>query len=197
MKKAIFFLLEDYADWESAYLSSRLNIHEEWSVETASLEQGTCKSIGGFETVINYSLETLTHHIDLFVLIGGNSWNIENDQLKNLISTYLDAGVTVGAICGAVDFLAKNGLLNDFKHTGNSQSLWKEYREYQNPENFITEQVVTDRNLITANGTASIEFSEHVLKALCIENTQKIEREHELLKIGYYNYCCKYGDPFV
>ncbi len=32
MKKAIFFLLNDYADWESAYLASRLNINKEWLV---------------------------------------------------------------------------------------------------------------------------------------------------------------------
>ncbi|MBI6550300.1 type 1 glutamine amidotransferase family protein [Xenorhabdus lircayensis] len=197
MKKAIFFLLNDYADWEGAYLASKLNIHEEWSVETASLKQGTCKSIGGFDTVITHSVDTLPHDIDLLVLIGGNSWVIENNKLKSLISTYLNAGVIVGAICGAVDFLAKNSLLNDFKHTGNSQYLWNEYKEYRNQDNFIKQQTVTDRNLITANGTAPIEFSEHILKALHIEKPEKITKEHELFTIGYYNYCNKYGDPFA
>ncbi|MCC8365929.1 DJ-1/PfpI family protein [Xenorhabdus sp. PB61.4] len=196
MKKAIFFLLNDYADWESAYLASRLNISKEWLVETASLDKGTCKSIGGFNTVIDYSLAMIPRDIELFILIGGNSWNIDNSELKSLITFYLTSGVIVGAICGAVDFLAKNGLLNNFQHTGNSQYLWNGYQEYKNGKNFIKEQSVTDRNLITANGTAAIEFSEQILKVIYSNKKEEIEKEHELFKVGYYNYCNKYGDPF-
>ncbi|PHM37931.1 DJ-1/PfpI family protein [Xenorhabdus innexi] len=197
MKKAIFFLLNDYADWEGAYLASRLSMTKEWLVETASLDKGICQSIGGFSIVIAYSLEEIPRDIDLCILIGGNSWNIENNELKNLINFYLTSGIIVGAICGAVDFLAKNGLLNNYQHTGNSQYIWNEYTEYRNGNNFIKKQSITDRNLITANGTAAIEFSEQILTALYSDKRAEIEKEHELFRIGYYNYCNKYGDPFV
>lgn len=196
MKKAFFFLLDNYADWEGALLASRLNASKEWTVETVSLEKGICKSMGGFTTMIEHSIETLPHHIDLFVLIGGNSWDIESSKLNNLIFTYLNDGVVVAAICRAVDFLAKNGMLNGYKHTGNSQYLWRDYNKYKN-NNFILKQVVTDRNLITANGTACIEFSENVLKNIDFSTPDIIKKDHELFRIGYYNYLLQYEeDPF-
>ncbi|WP_323839978.1 DJ-1/PfpI family protein [Photorhabdus africana] len=203
MKKAFFFLLDNYADWEGAFLASRLNASKEWTVETVSLEKGTCKSIGGFTTMIDNSIETLPSYVDLFVLIGGNSWklesssNIESSKLNKLISIYLNDGVVVAAICGAVDFLARNGILNDYKHTGNSPCLWRGYNKYKSDENFILKQVVVDRNLITANGTACIEFSECVLKNLNFEAPDIIKKDHELFRIGYYNYLLQYEeDPF-
>lgn len=195
MKNAVFFLLKDYADWQGAYLSSRLNMSKEWTIKTASLKKEMCKSIGGFTTVIDYSLKEVPKSIDLLLLIGGDSWSIEDEDLSKLISLYLKKGVIVGAICGAVDFLARNGQLNNYKHTGNSLNLLKKYRHYDNEENFIREQAVADRNLITANGTAPIELSESALKALNFKSPEKIEKEHELLKIGLYKYSSKYGDP--
>ncbi len=39
MKKAFFLILDEYADWEGAYLASSINQREDWSVHTISLEQ--------------------------------------------------------------------------------------------------------------------------------------------------------------
>ena len=39
MKTAILFLVDEYADWEGAYLSSILNTSKEWEVKTASIEK--------------------------------------------------------------------------------------------------------------------------------------------------------------
>lgn len=44
-----------------------------------------------------------------------------------IISTRLTTNRPVAAICGAVDYLAKNGLLLNYKHTGNAQSLWNNF----------------------------------------------------------------------
>lgn len=81
MKKAIFFMLDDYADWEGAFLSSQLNQKEDWEVKTASVQQ-QIKSIGGFKTTVDHLLEDIPEKIDLFVMIGGNSWGLNNDSLK-------------------------------------------------------------------------------------------------------------------
>ena len=37
MKQALFLILDEYADWEGAYLSTTLNQREDWSVHTISL----------------------------------------------------------------------------------------------------------------------------------------------------------------
>lgn len=197
MKKAIIFILDEYADWEASYIASRLSISPEWEVKTASLQQGLCTSIGGFRTLVDYGLEEIPLNLDLFILIGGNGWNIENTKLSYLTSQFLERGVPVAAICGAVDFLARFGLLNGYKHTGNALYLWAGYENYQNKTEFLSQQVVVDKNLITANGTAAIEFSEHILKLLKFAPEKDIEKEHQLFSIGYYAYVEKYGNPFA
>ena len=39
MKTAVFLLLNEYADWEGAYLSSQLNQLTDWTVKTASIQK--------------------------------------------------------------------------------------------------------------------------------------------------------------
>jgi len=195
LKKAIFFILDEYADWEGAYLSSQLNQNKNWEVKTASIKNEV-NSIGGFKTLVDYQVKNITADTDLLVLIGGNSWSIENEQLKNLIAKRLTNKKPVAAICGAVDYLAKNGLLTNFKHTGNAQYLWKDYARYINKDDFEQKQVVRDHNLVTANGTAPLEFTKQVLKMINFSSDEQINKDIDLYKLGFYKYCSKYGNPF-
>ncbi|MCI1904697.1 MAG: DJ-1/PfpI family protein [Enterococcaceae bacterium] len=75
MKKAIFIMLDQYADWEAGYLAGLLNQKEDWEVKTAST-QNEIMSIGGFHTKVDHLLDELPKQIDLLVLIGGNSWHL-------------------------------------------------------------------------------------------------------------------------
>ncbi len=63
MKKAIFFIVDEYADREGAFLSSQLNQHKDWEVKTASI-QSQVKSIGGFKMTVDYLLEDIPAKID-------------------------------------------------------------------------------------------------------------------------------------
>ncbi|WEE35638.1 hypothetical protein [Lactiplantibacillus paraplantarum] len=75
MKTALFIMLNEYTDWEDAYLSRQLNQDEGWQVKTASLNL-TVTSIGYLTTKIDYQLSDLPSS-DLLILIRGNSWNAE------------------------------------------------------------------------------------------------------------------------
>ncbi|MDV7757996.1 type 1 glutamine amidotransferase family protein [Liquorilactobacillus mali] len=195
MKKATFLILDEYADWEGAYLSSQLNQDSNWEVKTASIKKEVV-SIGGFKTVVDYQLEQVPPDCELLVLIGGNSWAIENSVLKRLIQKRLVNNKFVGAICGAVDYLARNGLLANFKHTGNAQYLWRNFDQYQNEADFIEKQVVRDHNLVTANGTAPLEFTQQILKIIHFKDSEQIDKDIYLYKFGFYQYCAIYGNPF-
>ncbi len=87
MKTAITFLLEEYADWEGAYITSTLNQNEGWQNKTASI-QSEVTSIGGLKTKIDYLIEQIPEKIDLFIMIGGNSWDIENHHLHLIIDKF-------------------------------------------------------------------------------------------------------------
>ncbi|MQS76375.1 type 1 glutamine amidotransferase family protein [Companilactobacillus halodurans] len=196
MKRAIFLMLDDYADWEGAYLASQLNQSSNWSVKTASITT-KITSIGGLKTIVDYSLVDIPKEIDLLVLIGGNSWTIQNDSLLQLIKNQIETGKSLAAICGSVDYLARNGLLTGFKHTGNAKYLWKDYANYQNGADFIEQQVVSNKNLITANGTAALEFTNAVLKLVDFDTELRIDKITDLYELGYYQYCAKYGKPIL
>ena len=117
MKKALFLILDEYADWEGAYLSSTLNEREDWSVNTISLD-GIVSSIGGFKTSADYIIGSEPEDFNLLVMIGGILWGNDNKMLLQFIKITFQNNIPIGAICGAVDCLAKNGFLNDHNHTG-------------------------------------------------------------------------------
>lgn len=78
-KKAIFFILTEYTDWEGAYLASQLNQTPYW--EVLPLLTPTVKTIGGFTITVYYLINDIPNDIDLLVLIGGNSWNLVDSSL--------------------------------------------------------------------------------------------------------------------
>jgi len=63
-EKVLFIILEQYADWEYAFLASALqgSIKDKTSpyeVKTVSLSKSPIKSIGGFTTLPDYGLEDM------------------------------------------------------------------------------------------------------------------------------------------
>ncbi|MGG5318386.1 DJ-1/PfpI family protein [Enterococcus sp. AZ072] len=194
MKRAVFLLLEEYADWQGAYLASQLNQQKNWEIKTASIEQQVT-SLGGFTVEVDYLIEKIPKKIDVLVLIGSNSWGFKHSLLKKIIAQALENGTPVGAICGAVDYLAQNGLLRTYYHTANDQRIGQNAVQYTNSHQFIHKQVVQDRNLVTANGTAALEFTEALLKATAFSDEQTIERTMDLQRMGYYAYYQAYGNP--
>ena len=85
----------------------------------------------------------------------------------------------LGGICDATqDFLATTGVLNNIRHTGNDLNDIKQWAgdSYSGEEKYILEPAICDKNIITANGTAPLEFALEVLKALKVAPEQKNTR---------------------
>ncbi len=195
MKKALFLLLDNYADWECAYLSSTLNQREDWSVGTLSL-QPHVRSLGGFNTTVDYIIGSEPERFDLLILVGGTSWNNDDKDLLRLIKTTFEKNIAIGAICAATRYLAKNGFLNNYNHTGNPASDWSEFEHYHGENRFFKKQAVRDKNLVTANGTGPIDFMTLVLEMIEFDTPENIEQMTFMNKFGFYEYSLKYGNPF-
>ncbi len=156
MKTALFVLLDQYADWEGAYLLSLLNQRDDWQIKTASnLPQ--VESIGGLQTMIDFKISEIDRELELLVLIGGNSWNIHSPELYRIIEKQLIRGLPLAAICGAVDYLANHGFLEGYRHTGNDRFLWQDYPNYQTPINCSVHSV---------NSSAAVPFAVTRLRSL-------------------------------
>ena len=190
MKKILYVILEQWADWELAYISSAVNMlgGGKFENKTVSLTKNAVTSIGGVKCLPDCDLQSVPSDYDALILIGGMSWHNENAmQIKPFIDDCIKNGKVLGAICDACRFLGSVGALNGAKHTANDLNELKQYSAYTNGQGFIYRQAVADKNVITATGTATLEFSREVLKALSVASDEKINGWYDFHKLGFYN----------
>lgn len=189
MKKTVLiFLTDQYADWEASYVAAELQApHSEYQVKTVTLDGKPVSSIGGFKVLPDYSLAD-TETIDFYMLIlpGGNTWRQpETVPVKELIARCVSNNIPVAAICDATVFLGRYGFLDGMKHTSNSLENLKEGApNYVGESDYIHAQSVRGGNLITANGTAPLEFARDILKLLKVRENEKIDAWYHFFKAG-------------
>ena len=193
MKKTILFvILEQYADWEAAYLSSALYMlgQGNFEVKTVSLTKDAVYSIGGFQTLPDYDINTISTDYEALILIGGMTWRNEaSKQVMPIVKECYKQGKVLGGICDASAFLGMAGVLNDLKHTSNDLNDLKIWAgsAYTGEDNYVMEQAVSDNNVITANGTAALEFAKETLLTLNAAPRDKIIEWFEFHKRGFYS----------
>ncbi|AUD14989.1 MULTISPECIES: type 1 glutamine amidotransferase family protein [unclassified Planococcus (in: firmicutes)] len=195
-EKVLFVLLDEYADWEAASLAAALNEEPEcdgrrFDVKTVSLTKDPVTSIGGFTVLPDYSIDDAPEEFAGLILIGGNSWRKDgSERVMELVDKVLSQQAVLGAICDASVFLGKNGLLNDVPHTSNHLEDLQETAgdRYTNEAHYLQQQAVRSSQLITANGSAFLEFGKEVLEALNAAPQPEIDEWYGFFKQGYYDY---------
>ena len=86
-QEVLFLLLNDYADWEGAFLSISLNAgvlpgnEVKYISKTVAPTLDEVRSIGGFRTVPDYSFQTMPADYAALVLIGGMQWQSPESEL--------------------------------------------------------------------------------------------------------------------
>lgn len=193
MKKVVLFvLLDKYADWEAAYLSSFILAlgQDAYSVKTVSLTKDSIQSIGGITVLPDYDIASAPKDFEGLVLIGGLSWRTEAaQQVKPLVQKAINNQKVLGAICDASVFLGACGALNTISHTSNDLQDLKQWAKnaYTGEEKYLLHPAVRDQNIITANGTASLEFAKEVMIALKAAPENKILEWYNFYKFGCYS----------
>jgi putative intracellular protease/amidase len=187
----LIFITDGFADWEASYVSAELNKQEtQYKVKTIAINEEPKISMGGLTVLPDYSLKTYSFETTFAMLIipGGTGWRKEENQCaKILVDFCFRNDIPVAAICDATTFLGNNGFLENNKHTGNSLPYLKEGApNYRGDEKYIDAQSVSDGNLITANGTATLEFSKDILEKLEVLESDKLNDWYLLFKKGYF-----------
>ena len=191
MKTILFFILEQYADWEAAYLSSAVNMLGQggFEIKTVSLAREAVMSIGGFKTIPDYDIYSAPEDYEALILVGGMTWRTpEARRASALAADCFKKGKILGGICDASAFLGTAGLLNGVRHTSNDPDDLKQWAGefYTGGSLYVHKQAVRDGNIITANGTAALEFAREVLLALKVASDDKINDWYNFHKLGYY-----------
>lgn len=190
-KNVLFVILDQYADWEAAYLSSLLLAlgRDKFVVKTVSLTKDPIHSLGGFTVLPDYDIQSVPQDFEGVILIGGMSWRTEAArQVEPLVKDALSKGKVVAGICDASAFLGTIGVLNAIDHTSNDINDLKQWagEAYTGEKNYMKQDVVRSHNVITANGTATLEFAKEVMIALNVASENKIQEWYNFYKLGIY-----------
>lgn len=180
MKTAYVGVYETWADWEVGHLLVELRTGrftgEQWEVVTVGETAEPVTTMGGLRVVPDVVVgDVEPADGDLLVLAGSALWDEgQGDAFAKLARRFLEAGVPVAAICGATAGLAREGLLDDRKHT----SAVKEYllaTGYQGGDNYVDERAVVDGDLITAGPDSPVQFARAALGRLGLADEKKLD----------------------
>ena len=165
-KEIIFVLLNNFADWEGAYIATSLNM---------GVKPGS---------PIKYKVKTLSLSKEP-ILIGGMNWFLPEAQpIAPLVEKAIAENKLVAGICNASVYLGMHGFLNHVKHTSNTLEYLKQNAgaRYTGEANYINDQAVRDNNIVTANGNAPLEFCREILYQLDAATPEIIEETYSFYK---------------
>lgn len=193
----LYVLLPDFASHEMVYLMEAVSSDEQQlkpnpkyvnRVVAPSAEPVT--AIGGFRVLPDYSFADMPDDYAALVLIGGYGWlTPAADEVAPIVKKAINSAKIVGAICNGASFMAKAGFLNGVKHTGNGLGqlqLWGG-DNYTNSDGYIHQQAVSDKRIVTANGSGVLEFTRELLLLLENDTPERVEMYYQFNKQGFCN----------
>ena len=122
------------------------------------------------------------NEVDLFIIPGGDPSKVnEKGKLYELLTELDEKGIVIGAICSAPIHLAKAGVLSGKSYT--TSVPVNEFPEFEE-ENYKDENVIIDKNIITAKASGYVDFAIELGKMMNI-----YKNEEDLLEtIRYFKY---------
>ena len=191
----LYVLLPDFAAHEMVYLMEAISSDEaqlkpdpKYVNKVVAPTMDPVTAIGGFKVVPDYSFENVPEEYAALVLIGGYGWLTPvAEAVAPIVRNALDSGKIVGAICNAASFMARQGFLNEIRHTGNGLeqlTLWGG-DSYANQDGYIHQQAVSDRGIVTANGSGALEFTKKLLLLLENDTPERVEMYYQFNKQGF------------
>ena len=189
-KKSIYiFLFDGFSDWEISYLTPELEKSEKIELKYFSSDGKNVKSMGGLIITPHYSIDQIDFsEILALILPGGLAWETNSiNGIDKLVEKLHAENKSIGAICGATIYLGQKGYLDHIKHTSNALFYLQNFaKDYKGENNYKDELVVKDKNLITANGIAPIEFAREIFKTIELHSETDIEKWFQLFKNGIW-----------
>lgn len=197
-QEVIIVLLEEFADWEAAHLAPALRsgiaVGPELSpgrydVKYLTPDGNPVRSLGGLRAAADYDASRLPERCAGLVLAGGMGWQSpEAERIVPLVEQAIARRIPVGAICNATLFLATHGFLNDVRHTGNTAEMMEQWGgdRYTGRPFYEERQAVSDRGIVTANGTGYAEFARELLRLLDADTEERIAAFYHFTKNGFY-----------
>lgn len=179
MKKTIYlYVLDTLADWEIGNIlqivsmqSMLLKQEAKFNLKTVALTRDPIKTLGGLTLIPDCSLQEIDDtDIAAMLLPGANTWSDPTQKpILDLVASYVDKGILVGAICGATVALAELGVLDNHEHTSNSREFLCAFSPNYKGQSLYKEDLsVVDGNIITASSAGGLLWAKQIVEHLNI-----------------------------
>lgn len=187
MRDTVYFLVFDgFADWQCALALCEVRRPGDWQVRTVGFSPVAVHSMGGLCVQPDLVLDQLDPAgAALLVVPGGHLWQRgEGDPAVAAIRQVHAAGAPVAGIDSGVLALARAGLLDQCRHTGNwSGQIAGQVPGYSGASQYDAEVLaVSDGGVITASHLGSVEFAREVIHTLDLYGPVDREDWYRLFK---------------
>ena len=193
MKTVYVYVQDALADWEAGYAMAELHSGRFFRSEAEPLRLKTCAlsrepvtTMGGLRILPDLTVDEICL-IDAAMLIlpGGDGWlKLQNEMILERAAAFLAAAIPVAAICGATFALGRVGLLNHHRHTSNDLEFLRSVcgDAYTGSALYEEQPAVLDGSLITASGTAPLEFACRIFERLDVFSAETLDAWYLLHK---------------
>lgn len=179
-KHIAFVVIDQFADWEPAYLSSALRTYFDGTTSFHTPGGQPVTSMGGMTLTPDGSVQDLDpDKYDALVVVGSGVWiGADAPDVSSQLKAADKAGKVVGAICAGTLAAGRAGLLEGRPHTSNETGFLDENAKgYGAAASYVdTPRAVRDGNLVTSAGSSPVTFTTAVLTALHPKSAENLKQ---------------------
>ncbi|HET8727457.1 MAG TPA: type 1 glutamine amidotransferase family protein [Alphaproteobacteria bacterium] len=188
MKEVHLLVFDGLADWEPALALCGLNDlaafgRESYRTVTIGFTSEPVTTMAGLRVMPDRVLDDVQPDgLALFLIPGGEMWNAgERPEVTALLKCLDKAGTPIAGICAATTALAHAGLLEQRRHTSNSLTFLKERAPaYGGEASYVDAPAVADGGVVTAAGTAPLQFAREILRLLDAFDKAMLEEWYQM-----------------
>lgn len=193
MKFVYVYVQDTLADWEAGYATAELHSDrffkssvEPLTVKTCALSKDPIQTMGGIHILPEVTVDEIClSEAAMLILPGGDTWlKLQNEMILEKAAAFLSSGIPVAAICAATVALGRAGLLNQRRHTSNDLDFLRMIcgDAYTGAKLYEQQPAVMDAGLITAAGTAPLEFACRIFEQLDVFSPETLKAWYLLHK---------------
>lgn len=161
MSKVLCFIYDDMADFVLTLPGTFAGMYSNNELVPIAYEKKVIKARSGICYVPNAAVKEALKFDDIIGLIIPGGWNDEQrSELTELINKLNKENKLIAAICAGPQFLARAGILKGRKYTTTltEEAFENKYDPFPR-ESYIKQNVVRDKNIITAVGDSFVDFA--------------------------------------
>ena len=161
MGKVLCFIYDDMADFELTLPGTFAGMYSNNELIPIAYEKKDITAKSGISYIPKAKVKEALEFNDVLGLIIPGGWNDEQrPELTKLINKLNNENKLIAAICAGPQFLARAGILKGRKYTTTLSEEVFEGKDDPFPrDTFVKQNVVRDRNIITAVGDSFVDFA--------------------------------------